>query len=68
VVSAIDTKVIRAVRRQGSRQVEDADADDAAHDERHRRGQAELRTPAGRLAGWAGGLLGNLNVIRHVYP
>src|SRR5262249_25355180 len=32
----------RAVARQRGRQVEDADADDAAHDQRHRRGEAEL--------------------------
>ena len=49
-----------------------ADTDDAAHDQRYRRGQAELmRTPltrwrGRRLAGGAGGFPGNVNLIRHV--
>jgi hypothetical protein len=46
----------------------DLRVNDAAHDERHRRGQAELRTSPRRLAGRAGGFPGNSNVIRHVYP
>jgi hypothetical protein len=45
-----------------------ADTDDAAHDQRHRGGQAELmRTPLTRWrAGGAGGFPGNVNLIRHV--
>ena len=57
----------RAVARERRRQVEDADADDAADDQRHRRGQPELRRafPARRLGSRTRRLLGNVNLVSH---